>query len=140
VQDDLPGLLALYRHLNPEDPAVEVSTARAIWADLLGSDTVTIFVVEAGGPLVSSCMLVVVPNLTRNARPFGLIENVVTHAEHRRHGFGSMVLRAALDAAWNAGCYKVMLMTGSRQESTMRFYERAGFERRSKTAFQIRRP
>jgi hypothetical protein len=33
-----------------------------------------------------------------------------------------------------------MLMTGSRQESTMRFYEHAGFERGTKTAFQIRRP
>lgn len=82
-------------------------------------------------------MLVIVPNLTRDTGPFALIENVVTHADYRRHGHGGAVLDAALAAAWEAGCYKVMLMTGPRRESTLRFYERAGLERDSKTAFQI---
>jgi hypothetical protein len=46
------------------------------------------------------------------------------------------VLRAALDNARQAGCYKVMLATGSRREETLRFYEQAGFERGVKTFFQ----
>ncbi|MFM7304986.1 MAG: GNAT family N-acetyltransferase, partial [Alphaproteobacteria bacterium] len=33
---------------------------------------------------------------------------------------------------------KVMLMTGSRQPSTLKFYENAGFEQ-TKTGFQMRR-
>lgn len=41
--------------------------------------------------------------------------------------------------AWEAGCYKVMLMTGSKRPETLRFYADAGFEQ-SKTGFQIRRP
>jgi hypothetical protein len=72
-----------------------LSAARAIWAKLLGSDTATAFVMEVGGRLIASCMLVIVPNLTRNTGPFGLIENVVTHAENRRPGFGDMVLELA---------------------------------------------
>ena len=40
--------------------------------------------------------------------------------------------------AWAAGCYKVMLMTGSQRDSTLGFYRAAGFEQ-SKTGFQIRR-
>jgi hypothetical protein len=45
------------------------------------------------------------------------------------------VLKFALAEAWAAGCYKVMLATGSREEATLRFYEKAGFLRGVKTGF-----
>ncbi len=79
-----------------------------------------------------------VPNLTREARPFAVIENVVTHSAHRNRGFGRAILRAAVAAAKNAGCYKVHLATGSKRESTLRFYEGAGFTRDAKTYFEVR--
>lgn len=91
------------------------------------------------GELVASCTLVVIPNLTRSGSPYALIENVVTHAGHRRRGHGRALLDAAVAAAWAAGCYKAMLMTGSKRPETLRFYADAGFEQ-SKTGFQIRRP
>ena len=34
-----------------------------------------------------------------------------------------------------AGCYKAMLLTGSKKPETLRFYERCGFNERDKTAF-----
>ena len=136
---DLPGMLALYRHLNPGDPVADRAKAETAWADLIGSALTTVFVAEAGEELVSSCTLVIVPNLTRGVRPYGLIENVVTHADHRRAGLGRAVLAAALEAAWVADCYKVMLATGSRREETLRFYEGAGFARGGKTYFEVRR-
>jgi GNAT superfamily N-acetyltransferase len=83
---------------------------------------------------------VIIPNLTRGVRPYGLIENVVTHPGHRRTGLGRAVLSAALETAWGADCYKVMLATGFRREETLRFYEKAGFEREGKTFFEARRP
>jgi GNAT superfamily N-acetyltransferase len=138
--DDLGGMLDLYRHLNPEDPPVSPAAAEAPWSALLRSGLTHVLVAEEAGRLVSSCTLVVVPNLTRGGRPYALIENVVTHAAHRRRGLGQRVLQAALAAAWAADCYKVMLATGSRQEATLRFYEAAGFERGGKTFFQARRP
>jgi len=91
-----------------------------------------------GTELATSCTLAVIPNLTRGGAPYALIENVVTHAEHRSRGFGKAILEAAIGRAWDAGCYKVMLMTGSKRPWTLAFYEAAGFEP-SKTGFQIRR-
>ena len=139
--DDLPGMLALYRQLNPDDTAPDPAAAATAWAALLRSGTTTVFVAEppGGGPPVATCTLVVVPNLTRGARPWAMVENVVTNVSDRRRGLGRAVLAAALDAAWAAGCYKVMLATGSRQEATLRFYEAAGFLRGGKTFFQARR-
>src|SRR4051812_9496656 len=116
--DDLLGVLELYRHLHPDDPPVSRAAAAVPWAALLRSGLTRVVVADEAGCLVASCMLVVVPNLTRGGRSYGLIENVVTHADHRRRGLGHRVLRAALDAAWAANCYKVMLATGSRQEAT----------------------
>ena len=88
--------------------------------------------------MIASCTLIVIPNLTRGGQPYGLIENVVTHADHRRRGYGKQLLQSAVTAAWDADCYKVMLMTGSKKTATLAFYASAGFEQ-NKTGFQVRR-
>ncbi len=137
--DDLPGILTLYRQLNPGDPVLDIATAETAWAGLLSSGLITPFVADLAGLLVSTCTLAIIPNLSRGARPYGVIENVVTHADHRRTGLSRAVPHAALDKAWIANCYNVLLATGSRTEATLRFYEKAGFQRGGKTYFEIRR-
>lgn len=137
---DLQSIRALYRHLNPDDAVPPAGEAEPAWQRLLEHPGLTVFVGELpSGELVASCTLVVIPNLTRSAAPYALIENVVTHGEHRQRGYGRAVLHAAVADAWEAGCYKVMLMTGSRNPATHAFYRNAGFEQ-SKTGYQIRRP
>src|SRR5438309_1003252 len=90
---DLRGVLELYRHLHPDDPPVTPAAAAVPWAALLRSGLTTVLVAAEAGRLVASCTLVVVPNLTRGGRSYGLIENVVTHADYRRRGLGHRVLR-----------------------------------------------
>jgi GNAT superfamily N-acetyltransferase len=134
---ELPALLGLYAHLHPEAPAVDPAdpAVQQHWTRIFSDPNLRCFVVEAEGRLVSTCTLIVIPNLTRNLRPYGLIENVVTDPACRKKGFGTAVLRCALHDAWQTGCYKVMLATGSRDEATLSFYERAGFLRGVKTSF-----
>jgi len=139
AHDDLPQLLDLYRHLHPEEQ-LPAETANAAWSALLGSGVMTVIVAQAGEQLVSSCTLAIVPNVTRGGRSYAVIENVVTHADYRRQGLGRQVLARATELAWRADCYKILLATGSQRESTLRFYEGAGFQRGSKTYFEIRRP
>jgi len=45
------------------------------------------------------------------------------------------LMSAAKDIAVKNNCYKIMLMTGSKQESTYDFYRRAGYNSNDKTAF-----
>ena len=135
---DLEGVLELFRYLNPRDPPLDPAKAEAAWSALLGSGLTTVFVAEIDGRLVATCTLAIIPNLTRAASSFGVIENVVTHPDQRRKGTGRAVLQASLDAAWEAGCYKVMLASG-RDEDTLHFYENCGFKRGGKTFFEIRR-
>ena len=135
-REDLDQLLALYRHLNIDDlPLPSRDTVDAIWEELCNNPNYRYFGGFVGAQLVSSCNLTIVPNLTRGCQPYGLIENVVTHAEQRNKGYGKALLAHALDAAWRAGCYKVMLLTGRKDPATLHFYEAAGFDSREKQAF-----
>ena len=134
--DELEALLQLYRHLHPEDvPLPTWPELDALWRDIINNPWLHYFVAEVNDQLVSSCTLTIIPNLTRGARPYGLIENVVTHAAYRRQGLGKAVLQYALRVAWAANCYKVMLLSGSKQPEVLRFYESAGFKRNVKTGF-----
>jgi ribosomal protein S18 acetylase RimI-like enzyme len=136
---ELEQLLSLYHYLNPEDPKLIVNPElEQHWQEILADSAIHHLVIEEEGALISSCVLVIVKNLTRSARPYGLIENVVTHPDYRRKGYGTAVLKKAIEIAQALNCYKVMLMTGSKNENTLRFYEKAGFHRGEKTAFIIR--
>ena len=136
---DLTGLLTLYQFLNSDDPLLPVDDSlQRHWQQILDNEALYYIVARSEGKLVSTCNLTIVPNLTRSARPYGLIENVVTHPDYRRRGIGTNVLQYALAIAWKHACYKVMLLTSSKQESTFRFYEQAGFMRGEKTGFVAR--
>ena len=136
---DLAGLLALYAQLNPDDPPLDPGPASAAFTRMRETAGLTIFVLEHAGHLAATCTLIIIPNLTRGAQPYALIENVVTDAAHRTKGLGRAVIETALATAWVAGCYKVMLMTGSKRPETLRFYANLGFGQ-TKTGFQIRSP
>jgi GNAT superfamily N-acetyltransferase len=134
--DGLPKLLALYAHLHASDDApADGGALEATWQELMANPRYVLLGGYVGEDLVSSCTLTVIPNLTRGCRPYGLVENVVTHAGHRKLGYGKAVLGHALLHAWSVGCYKAMLLTGRKDEATFKFYESVGFDRQEKQAF-----
>jgi GNAT superfamily N-acetyltransferase len=136
--DEFNDLLTLYEMLNPDDPPLDRGEkVDEQWTEMLADDRLEIIVVEHDERLVATCVLSITPNLTRNARPFGLIENVVTHEEYRGNGFGSRCVEYAVDLAEERGCYKVMLLTGSDKAWKHEFYDGCGFDRDAKTGFTL---
>ncbi|MCA2375021.1 GNAT family N-acetyltransferase [Agrobacterium genomosp. 3 str. CIP 111-78] len=134
---DLPRLLELYRALNPSDPELTMHEAGAPFAAMLNQPGLTVFLAMHDGKPVATATLLVVPNLTRAARPYALIENVVTLEALRGRGYGRMIVRHAIEAAFAVNCYKVMLLTGRDDPAVHAFYESCGFVQ-NKTGFQIR--
>lgn len=133
---ELDDLLELNHHLHTSDtPLPEREQVEACWREISTNPCLRYFGVFVDHRLVASCTLAIIPNLTRGCRPYGLIENVVTHTDFRRNGYGKAVLRHALEYAWQQNCYKVMLLTGRKNEATYAFYEAAGFDRQAKQAF-----
>jgi GNAT superfamily N-acetyltransferase len=139
AQHDLPAILALNSQLNPDDlPLPPDEQLADVWQQLLDNPIMHTFVAEQAEQIVGTCVLAIMPNLTRGARPYGLIENVVTDAAVRGQGIGRALLQAVLAFAWQQRCYKVMLLTG--RPDAVPFYERVGFRRDAKIGLVAKPP
>lgn len=132
---DLGQLLDLYLHLHEDHVPEDDDHLRATWQRILDDPNHHVIVCEEDGRIVSSCVCVIIPNLTRGVRPYAFVENVVTRQDARGHGHATACLDRARELAMAAGCYKMMLLTGSKETSTLDFYRHAGYNSADKTAF-----
>jgi len=134
-ENELQELLNLYLHLHEESVPEMTEHLKDTWNAIMQDKNHHIIVKEAGGRIVSSCVCVIIPNLTRNIRPYAFVENVVTHSDYRGKGYATECLNFAKAIAERENCYKMMLLTGSKKESTMNFYRGAGYNSSDKMAF-----
>lgn len=134
-KSELGELLELYLDLHEESVPPIDERALSVWQKIMDDDDHHIIVNIQDGRIVSSCVCVIIPNLTRGIRPYAFIENVVTRENHRGRGFATECLDFAREIAKRENCYKMMLLTGSKSESTLDFYKRAGYNCTDKTAF-----
>lgn len=135
TKNDLNNLLQLYLHLHEDKIPEDSQNLRETWETIQGDRNHHIILNEVNGILVSSCVCVIIPNLTRNVRPYAFVENVVTHEEYRGRGYATECLNYAKQIAIENNCYKMMLLTGSKKQSTLNFYAKAGYNSTDKTAF-----
>ncbi len=135
TEHDFDGLMRLYMQLHDNPFPEKSERVLGIWERILSDRDHHIIVAEVDGIIVSSCVCVIIPNLTRGQRPYALIENVITDERHRKKGYATACLNYAKEIALRENCYKMMLLTGSKEQSTLDFYTRAGYDRNSKTAF-----
>lgn len=134
-ENELHELLELYLYLHEESVPEMTEHLRDTWNTIMQDKNHHIIVKEEDGRIVSSCVCVIIPNLTRNIRPYAFVENVVTHSNYRKKGYATECLNYAKEIAENENCYKMMLLTGSKEESTLNFYRSAGYNSSDKTAF-----
>ena len=134
-KSELGELLELYLDLHENSVPPIDERAFSVWQKIMDDENHHIIVNIQDGRIVSSCVCVIIPNLTRGIRPYAFIENVVTRENHRGRGFATECLDFAREIAKRENCYKMMLLTGSKSESTLDFYKRAGYNCTDKTAF-----
>ena len=132
---DLNAILELYLFLHEDSIPEHDEHLRETWIQIIRDKNHHLIVNEIDGKIISSCVCVIIPNLTRNIRPYAFIENVVTHDEYRGKGYAGECLDYAKKIAEKENCYKMMLLTGSKKPETLRFYEKAGYNSSDKTAF-----
>ena len=133
--EDLDALLELYLFLHEDSIPDHDQHLKDTWEKIISDPAHHLIVNETDGKIVSSCVCVIIPNLTRNVRPYAFVENVVTHGDYRKKGLASACLDYAREIARKENCYKMMLLTGSKKPETLRFYESAGYNSSDKTAF-----
>lgn len=132
---DFDGLMELYMQLHDNPMPAKTPEIMELWQRILNDKAHHIIVAEEDGKIVSSCVCVIIPNLTHNQQPYAFVENVITDERYRRRGLATDCLNYAKEIAEKANCYKIMLLTGSKKESTLNFYRQAGYNSEDKTAF-----
>ena len=132
---ELIELLELYLCLHEDSIPEDNEHLRNTWSQIMNDPNHHLIVNVIDGRIVSSCVCVIIPNLTRGVRPYAFVENVVTHEAYRGHGYAGECLDYAKQISIRENCYKMMLLTGSKSPSTLNFYEKAGYDRTTKTAF-----
>ena len=135
VQSDLDAILELYLFLHEDRVPEKDEHLRETWMQIIQDPNHHLIVNVVDDKIVSSCVCVIIPNLTRNVRPYAFIENVVTHEDYRGKGYAGECLEYARQIAEKENCYKMMLLTGSKKAGTLHFYEKAGYNSSDKTAF-----
>jgi acetyltransferase, GNAT family len=135
LKEDLNELLNLYLFLHEKNIPENSEHLENTWKTIIEDINHHIVVKEINGKIVSSCVCVIVPNLTRNIRPYALVENVVTNEEYRGKGYATECLNYAKEIAIKNNCYKMMLLTGTKNENTLAFYKSAGYNSDDKIAF-----
>jgi len=130
VKNDLDGLLKLYMQLHDNPMPEKTAGLLQVWDDIFQDKNHHVIVAEENGEIVSSCVCVIIPNITHNQQPYAF-----TDERFRKRGLATQCLNFAKEIALKENCYKMMLLTGSKKKSTLDFYRKAGYNSEDKTAF-----
>lgn len=130
---DLPRIVELLAQLSlaaPRERSDEPLPASylAAFEEIVADQRQRLLVIEAQGQIVGSAALIILPNLSRQGRPYAIIENIVIDRDARGVGCGEKLVRYAIEEARKAGCYKLSLTSNKRRPDAHRFYERLGFQ------------
>ena len=127
TSSDLEALLGLYAQLSPDNASTDPIRAALGLRQVLTRPELSLLVAESNGAVLGTVMLVVVPNLTHNARPWIQIENMVVDKTVRRAGVGGAFMEAAVAFAKETGAYKIQLQSAEHRHEAHAFYESLGF-------------
>ena len=135
-QSDFLAVSALMRELNPTDSGGNIEARKKVFLGIVADPENIIFVGTVDGTVVTTCYLNIIPNITWDAKPYAVIENVVTAESHRSNGYGRQCIRHAIDRAFALGCFKVILMSSQRNDRIREFYSSVGLDQ-SKDGYVI---
>lgn len=76
-EEDLAEILQLYLYLHEKSIPEDSEQLRNTWKSIMNDKNHHFIVCEVDVKIVASCVCVVIPNLTRNVRPYAFVENVI---------------------------------------------------------------
>ncbi|MDE5864124.1 MAG: GNAT family N-acetyltransferase [Lachnospiraceae bacterium] len=86
-KEDLAEVLELYLYLHEKSIPEQSEHLISTWEQIVEDENHHLLVNIVNNKIVSSCVCVIIPNLTRNVRPYAYIENVDTNKEYRGKGY-----------------------------------------------------
>jgi len=128
-REDVPEIVALLADdaigAGREGPADDAYYAAF---ELIAADRRNqLLVAEAGGRIVGTLQLTIIPGLSRHGMLRGQIEGVRVSSGQRGQGLGRRMIERAIEVAREQGCGLVQLTSDKRRPDAVRFYQSLGF-------------
>lgn len=124
-EGDIPGILELYEGYFVTGAKIEDCIKSFEGMESLRG--IHPLVAEAGGLVVGSCILYVLPSLARGRQTIAYVDHVIVDEKHRRKGIGKRLMDECVRIAKEASAYKLFLPSGFSRKEAHVFYEKAGF-------------
>ncbi len=128
--EDLPRIVELFDHGSlaaGKEDATDMAPYQAAFSEIEQRPG-GLLVAESEGQVVGACQLIVFRHLQSRGGLCAEVESVHVHPDWRSHGIGSTLMRHAIDAATQLGCYRIQLTSNNDRPDAHRFYEALGFE------------
>ena len=137
-ENDLESLLELYIQLDKQNEHYSINKSKEIWQKINSTKNIKYIGAIENNKVISTCYLVIIPNLTVGGKSIGFIENVITDHKYRKKGIGKKVIEMAIKISTENDCYKVILQSGIQRNEAHQFYRNIGFDDMTKKAFDLR--
>jgi ribosomal protein S18 acetylase RimI-like enzyme len=134
TEDDIPRIIELYDELSLTTSRVEQSLSpfsdeyRKVFTEICSDPKHQLLVAESQNQVVGTIALLIVPNLSHNATPYAIAENLIVAREYRRQGIARQLLEHCIDRARESRCHRIELCSDRRREEAHRLYHSLGFE------------
>jgi ribosomal protein S18 acetylase RimI-like enzyme len=124
---DVEALVRLLEQLHPAFPANR-ALARSVLETMLSQNGRRVLVAETEGQVRGTADLIIVPNLTHDASPWAIVENLVVDEQSRGRGIGRSLMDDIVRRAEDAGCYMIQLVSLKHRTDAHAFYGHNDFQ------------
>lgn len=125
---DLFILNTLYAEMDHK-PLMAEGKILAIWNQIQQVPDYYIYLAYLEDRAIGTFSLLFMPTMMHPGfHKSAILDSVVIIKDYRGQGWGTKIIRKALDISANAGCYKVTLSSNINRDRTHRFYDSLGFK------------
>ena len=134
TEGDIPRIIELYNELSLTTSRAEQALSpssekyRKVFAEISTVSRRELLVAEDRGQVVGTIALLIVPNLSHNATPYAIAENLIVTQKYRRQGIARLLLEYCIARARESECHRIELCSDRRREEAHKLYRSVGFE------------
>jgi len=137
-KEDLEGILELLKQLIENgDSIIDNNYAIKIWK-YIELNNIKYILAKENNNIIGLCYLCVIPNLTYFGKSIGHIGHLIVDRNYRQKGIGKKLMQKAIKYAEECNCYKIIIQSGIEREEAHKFYEKLGFNGKSKKAYELK--
>ena len=126
---DFEDIFPLFRQLWP-NKQLNKEELQAVFLRGVASETDELFCAELNGSVIGFCAYAIVNNLWQEGR-ISYVYAMVVDESCRGRGFGTRLIRAAIERSGQQGLKRMELDSAFHREQAHKFYEKLGFEKRA---------